>query len=95
MRLVSWALEEQILGRLLAGRALGNVVVVIGAVLDRMIEDCRIRGQPGHRKFVDVALERAAVHKAASDIVEPEALTAVVECLCWFHRVDSRLAAGG
>jgi hypothetical protein len=31
-----------------------------------------------HRKFVDVALERAAVHKAAGDIVEPEALTEVV-----------------
>ena len=31
-----------------------------------------------HRKFVDVALERAAVHKAAGDIVEPKALTEVV-----------------
>jgi hypothetical protein len=39
-------------------------------------------------------LERAAVHKAAGDIVEPEALTEVVECLRWFHHVDSRLAAG-
>src|SRR5262245_12603617 len=58
-----------------------------------MIEDRRIRGQPGHRKFVDVALERAAVHKAAGDIVEPQALTEVMECLRWFHRVDSRLAA--
>jgi hypothetical protein len=38
-------------------------------------------------------LERAAVHKAAGDIVEPEALTEVVEWLRWFHRVDSRLAA--
>jgi hypothetical protein len=38
-------------------------------------------------------LERAAVHKAAGDVVEPEALTEVVEWLRWFHRVDSRLAA--
>ena len=80
--------EEQILGRLRAGRALGNVAVVVAAVLDRIIEDCRIRGQPGHRKFVDVALERAAIHQVAGDIVEPEALTEVVECLRWFHRVD-------
>src|SRR5262249_41258501 len=85
--------EEQILGQLRAGRALGNVAVVIGAVLDGMVEDCRIRGQPGHRKFLDVALQRAAVHQVAGDIVEPEALTEVVQCLRRFHRVDSRLAA--
>jgi hypothetical protein len=72
---------------------LGNVPVVIGAVLDGMVEDCRIRGQPGHRKFLDVALERAAVHEVAGDIVEPEALTEVVQCLRRFHRVDSGLDA--
>jgi hypothetical protein len=37
-------LEEQILWQLCAGGASGNVAVVIGAVLYRVIEDCRIRG---------------------------------------------------
>jgi hypothetical protein len=38
-------------------------------------------------------LERAAVHEVAGDIVEPEALTEVVQCLRRLHRVDSRLDA--
>jgi mono/diheme cytochrome c family protein len=52
--------------------------VVVGAVLDRMIEDCRIRSEPRHREFIDVALQCAAVHEIAGDVVEPEALPKIV-----------------
>ena len=47
-----------------------------------MIEDRRIRGEPGHRKLVDVALQRAAVQQLAGDVVEPEALAEIVQ-LSW------------
>jgi hypothetical protein len=51
-----------------------------------MIENCGIRCEPSNRKFGDVALQRAAVQKIAGDIVEPQALTEVVECLRRVHR---------
>ena len=56
---------------------------------DGLVEDRRIRGEPGHRQLGDVALERAAVQQVARDGVEPEALAQVVEPLCRLHRVLS------
>ena len=58
-------------------------------MLDGLVEDRRIRGEPRHRQLVDVALERAAVQQVARDVVEPEALTQVVEYFGCFHRVIS------
>src|SRR5439155_21014382 len=64
--------------------------LVIGrTVLDGLVEDGRIRGQPRHCQLVDVVLERAVVQQVARDVVEPEALAQVVEQLCRFHRVIS------
>ena len=57
-------IEEQVLGRSCPReRLLSNVAVIVGAVLDRVIEDRGIRGEPGYRELVDVALQRAAVEQ--------------------------------
>ena len=66
-----------------------NGGVVGSAAFDRVIEDRRIRRKTGHREFVYVALERAVVQQIARDVVEPDALTLIVEQLCRFQRVTS------
>jgi predicted RNA binding protein YcfA (HicA-like mRNA interferase family) len=50
-----------------------------------VIEDCWVRGQPGHRQFVHVAIERATVQQVARDVVEPETLAQVVQQLGSLH----------
>ena len=52
------------------------------AVRDRMVEDRRVRGQPGDRQLVDVALQRAAGQQVAGDVVEPEALAQRRAAVC-------------
>jgi hypothetical protein len=44
-----------------------------------MIKDGRIRSEAGHREIVDVGFQRAAGEQIAGDVVEPEALTEVVQ----------------
>src|SRR3984893_18749292 len=63
----------------------GGVIVI--AVLDRVVEDCRVGRQPGDRKLVNVAAQRAAAQQVACDVVEPEALAEVVEGLSRLHGV--------
>ena len=53
-------LEEQLLARLALVELLADRGVVGGAVLDGVVEDRRVRGEPRDRQLVDVALERAA-----------------------------------
>ena len=52
-----------------------------------MVEDRRVRGQPGHGQFVDIPFERAVVEQIPRDVVEPEALPQVVQRLGGFHDV--------
>jgi hypothetical protein len=54
-----------------AGRLAGNVGIVCRALGDRMIEDGRVRGETRNPKFIDIALERAAVQRIARYVVEP------------------------
>ena len=79
--------EEERLARFALAQLLADRGVVGGAVLDGVVEDRRIRGEPRHRELVDVALERAAIQQVARDVVEPEALAQIVKHLCRFHRV--------
>ena len=72
-------IEKQVLPGFTTRSALRNVIVVIGAFPDGMIEDGRVRGEPGHRKFSDVALERAAIEQVPRDVIEPQALAKVVD----------------
>src|SRR6185437_1811876 len=88
-------IEEHVLCRFRRGRYLGNVSVVGRAVLDGVVEDGRVRGEPGHRELVDVALQRPVIQQLAGDIVEPQALAEIVEHRGWFHRVAFRLDAKG
>jgi len=49
------------------------------ALGDGMVEDRGVRGEPGDRQLVDVALERAAGQQMAGDIIELQALTGFAE----------------
>src|SRR5262249_28264213 len=53
-------LEKQLLPRLTFLELLADRAVVGSTVLDRVVENRRVGGQPGHRQLVDVAFERAA-----------------------------------
>ena len=80
--------EEQRFARLALGRAVrdGRVIRVRGA--DGVLEDGRVRGQPGNRILRDVARQRAAVEQRAGDVVEPETLAQFVKLVRRFHGVS-------
>src|SRR5262249_40387478 len=59
--------------------------VVVAALGDRVVEYSRVRGEPGDRKLVDVALQRAARQQRACDVVQPDALADLVKLLGRFH----------
>jgi hypothetical protein len=52
-----------------------------------MVEDGWVRREAGHGKLVDVALEFPGDQQVACDVVEPDALTQIVQRLCGFHGV--------
>src|SRR5262245_39270216 len=87
--------QQQFENELLTGRAFvelrANSSVICRAVLNRMIEDCWVRGIAGQRKVVDVALKRSAIEQIACDVVQPNALSQVVKKLCRFHCSLNRL----
>jgi hypothetical protein len=66
--------EQRLAGRAVSGLLADRVVVEL-AVLDRVIEDRRVRRQPGHRPLVDVPAERAGGEEPARDVVEPQTLS--------------------
>src|SRR5262245_61150093 len=53
-------LEEQRLAGFALGHQAAGLVVVVGAALDRVVEDRGVRGQARDRQLVAIALERAA-----------------------------------
>ncbi len=77
-------LEEERLAAEARRRLLADRVVVV-ARSDRLVEDRRVRSQAGDRVPIDVALHDAVVEHGPGDVVEPQALTLVVECLCCLH----------
>jgi len=64
---------------------LADGVVVVVTVLDGVVEDGGVRGQPRNRELLNVAAQRAAGQQTAGDVVEPEALAHFVELLNRFH----------
>src|SRR6185436_4871448 len=86
-------LEEKLLTRETRRGLLADRRVVVVAVLDRVVEDRRVRGEPRDRQFPDVAGERPSGEEGARDVVEPEALARVVQLPGSFHRVPFRRAA--
>src|SRR6185312_1574689 len=79
--------EEQRLVVALTGRRAGDRVVVIAAAGDRMVEDRRVRREPGDRVLVDVARQRAVLQQPARDVVEPQPLAELVQLAGGIHGV--------
>ncbi len=73
--------EEQPLACGAAINLAADFRVVAGTVRDGVVEDRGVGGQAGDRQFVNIALQRAAIEQVASDVVEPQALAELVECL--------------
>ena len=71
--------EEQALARQPAIHQLADCGVVCAAAADRMLEDGRIRGQPGHRQIGDVPRKRAACQQLTGEVVKPQTLTQIVQ----------------
>lgn len=59
-------------------------IIEIG-VLDGFVENGGIGGQAGNGKFVDIALQAATSQQAAGNVVEPQALTELVQLSCGIH----------
>jgi hypothetical protein len=62
-----------------------DVVVVVTGVLDGVIKDRGIRGQPGHGQPLDVAAQPPAGQQFAGNRVQPQALTSLLQYSCEFH----------
>src|SRR3954467_6761762 len=80
-------LEEK---RLAVGRfgCLVADLVVVGARFDRLIEDGWIGCQAGDRELLDVALQLTGVEHLSSDVVQPQALTELLQLRRRFHAVS-------
>ena len=78
-------LEEQCLARFAFPHFLADGIVVVVTVLDGVIKDRGVRGEPGDRELLDVTAERAAGQQTAGEVVEPEALAHFVQFLGGFH----------
>src|SRR4051812_9156702 len=80
-------LEEKRLG---VGRfgCLVTDLVVVGARFDRLIEDGWIGGQAGDREPLDVALQLTRVEHLSSNVVQPQALTKLLQLRRRFHAVS-------
>ena len=71
--------DEQAFTGLPRSRLLANAGVIRLAAADRAVEDGWIRGRPGDRQLLDVAAEGALIEQLAREVVQPEALTEVVQ----------------
>src|SRR5262249_23717030 len=81
--------EEQPLARFSLLELALDGGIIMGAALDRVIEDCRIRCESCQRQVRDVAPQSAAGEQVAGDVVEPNALSELVESLRCLHRFTS------
>src|SRR6185503_11665387 len=68
-------------------------LVVVMTVFDGVIEDSGVRREPCHRELLDIPAKRTAHQQTAGDIVEPEALTHLMELLSRLHQ-DTSLGRG-
>src|SRR5437879_2007664 len=81
--------EEQRLASLSLVELAANGRIITRAVLDRVIEDCRVRCESGKRQVGDVAPQSAAGQQVAGDVVEPDALSELMELLRRLHGFTS------
>ena len=93
MRSSSASFEEKRLARYALFYFFADRRVVRRAVLDGVIEDGRVRGQPCYRQLGYVLLERTAVQQVACNVIEPNALAQIVQQLGCFHLNSSVCSA--
>src|SRR5262249_47107524 len=79
--------KEQVFFRPRRWPQAGDIRIVSRAFPDRLIENRRVRGEAGYGELADVVLQRAAVKEIAGNIVEPEALSEIVEFAVRVHGV--------
>jgi hypothetical protein len=80
--------EENRLSLFPAEGLLADRGVISRTVLDVVVEDCGIRGEPGHRELIDVTSKCPAGQKISSNVVEPEALSETMKFLGCIHVVS-------
>ena len=71
--------EEQILGAETATQQCLDRIVIVRATRYRTLEYGRIRGEARYRQLLDVSPKRSARQQRPSDVVEPYALTQLME----------------
>ena len=71
--------EEDVLVRQTCCCQLLDRFVVKPPTADRLLKDRWVRRQPGHRQIGDVARQGPAVEQLTRDVVEPQALTQIVQ----------------
>src|SRR3954468_17777907 len=84
-------LDRQLEDKRLAVGRFGCLVadlVVVGARFDRLIEDGWIGCQAGDRELLDVALQLTRVEHLSSDVVQPQALSKLLQRRRRFHAVS-------
>ena len=85
--------EEQLLARLAGGGFVVDGIVIKIGFLDRLVENGGVGRQSSHRILGDIARQRTAGQQSARDVVEPQALTQIVQLLRGLH--DQLLAGNG
>jgi hypothetical protein len=83
-------LDEQLLARQPGLRLAADAGVVCRCIADRLVEDGRVRGEAGDGQFVDVAAQGAVIEDFACDVVEPQALSQIVQAFRDVHGRSSK-----
>jgi hypothetical protein len=78
-------LKKEILARNSRLLQRADLDVIRCALRDSVVEDRRVGGKSCDRQLVDVSLQRSRGQQLAGDIVEPQALTEVVQLPGRFH----------
>jgi len=65
---------------------LDNGVVAEVSILNGVVEERGVCGEPGYRKFFDITPISALGQKATGNVVKLEALSEIVQTLGCFHR---------
>jgi hypothetical protein len=58
---------------------------VAGTILDSVIKDRWVRRETCGRGLIAVLPELAAIDQVSCNIIQPQALTEIVQLLSWFH----------
>src|SRR5439155_26637199 len=66
---------------------LNSIVIAAG---DRLLEHCRIRSDAGQAIFFYKPFQFAGGNEVGPDVIEPDRLTVIGQCLQWTHSFGDR-----